>query len=118
VQQQQPIQTNSQQQQQQNPNLSNKLVEDIERRFGWVEEELQDHRTWQAEQNEWNNQMAAKIQGLESTTTATDSKVDMVLSKLDSWDIPTKRRGVTSPQQDERNAPIPHPMTYSGVIPS
>jgi len=33
---------------------------------------------------------------LEITTTNTDSKVDAILNKLDSWDIPTKRRGVTT----------------------
>jgi len=41
---------------------------------------------------------------LEITTTNTDSKVDTILNKLDSWDIPTKRRGVTT-NMEERSAP-------------
>jgi hypothetical protein len=52
---------------------------------------------------------------LEITTTNTDSKVDAILNKLDSWDIPTKRRGVTT-NMEERSAPHPFLQDPSGAL--
>jgi len=50
---------------------------------------------------------------LEDTTTSTDNKVDAILNKLESWDIPTKRRGVTN--NEERSASYPSLHHHSGA---
>lgn len=84
-----------------------RLTTAIDQRFQMVQEELDRNKIWQTSQQKWNDTMSGKMRSLEGTTTATDNKVDMILNKLDSWDIPTKRRGVTT-TQEERNAPNPH----------
>jgi hypothetical protein len=77
-------------------------------RFLLVEEELKGQRKWNTEQREWNEDVILRMNYIEDTTTTTDLKVDSILSKLDSWDIPTKRRVVTSNSTEERSAPYPH----------
>jgi hypothetical protein len=113
-----PVSTNATHQeahsQSEHPPSLQRLTEAIDKRFQLVENDLQKNREWQVEQEKWNVKMSDKMQSLESTTSNTDNKVDMILSKLDSWDIPTKRRGVTT-TQEERNAPNPHLLEYSGA---
>jgi hypothetical protein len=55
-----------------------------------VGEELKEQKQWNNEQREWNEDMLLHMNYIEDTTTSTDCKVDTILSRLDSWDIPTK----------------------------
>jgi len=84
------------------------LSKEMNHRFLLVEEELKGQRKWNTEQREWNEDVILRMNYIEDTTTTTDLKVDSILSKLDSWDIPTKRRVVTSNSTEERSAPYPH----------
>jgi hypothetical protein len=73
-------------------------------------------------QFQWNRDMDnkmgnldSKILSLETTTQNTDTKIDMILGKLDSWDVTAKRRGV-QPVNDERTAPILHQNHCLGAM--
>jgi hypothetical protein len=79
-----------------------------------VEEELKEQKRWNNEQREWNEDMLLRMNYIEDTTTSTDCKVDTILSRLDSWDIPTKRRGISTNNNEERSAPYPHLQDIQG----
>jgi hypothetical protein len=72
------------------PNNDNDFKEAINNRFLLVEEELKEQKRWNNERREWNEDMLLRMNYIEDTTTSTDCKVDTILSRLDSWDIPTK----------------------------
>jgi hypothetical protein len=91
------------------------MTEDIDRRFQIVEREIKEQKVWQTEQKQWNAEMNTRMHHLEGTTTNTDGKVDMILTKLDSWDIHTKRRGVST-TSEERSAPYPLSSENSGAL--
>jgi len=88
--------------------------EEINNRFNQVEEELRNQQLWNEEQREWNEDVILRMNYIEDTTTSTDNKVDAIISKLDSWDIPTKRRGIATHNTEERSAPYPHLPDFSG----
>jgi hypothetical protein len=88
--------------------------EKLKHRFLLIEEELKGQQQWNLEQREWNEDVILRMNYIEDTTTSTDNKVDAILSRLDSWDIPTKRRGVTPHNDEERRAPYPYLQEPSG----
>jgi len=62
-------------------------------------------------QCQWNREMDTRMQSLdtrltslESTTRSTDSKIDLILGKFESWDTTAMRRGVLQ-ETDEWIAP-------------
>jgi hypothetical protein len=89
--------------------------DDIDCRFQTIKNELRSQQTWNPEQKLWNTDITNRMGILEITTTNTDSKVDTILNKLDSWDIPMKCRGVTT-NMEERNAPHPSLQDQSGAM--
>ena len=89
------------------------LSNEINHRFQLVENELREQQKWNAEQAQWNDAILYRMNDLEDTTTSTDNKVDAILNKLESWDIPTKRRGVTN--NEERSASYPSLHHHSGA---
>ncbi len=93
------------------------MPEEIHQRFLTVENEMKEQKTWNQEQTKWNAHIDYRMDYLEDTTTSTDMKVDTILNKLDSWDIPTKRRGVNT-THEERSAPQPHLQSMSGAMES
>jgi len=95
-------------------NNDNDFKEAINNRFLLVEEELKEQKRWNNEQREWNEDMLLRMNYIEDTTTSTDCKVDTILSRLDSWDIPTKRRGISTNNNEGRSAPYPHLQDTQG----
>ena len=94
--------------------LLDNLSDEINHRFLLVEGELKEQKQRNIEQREWNEEIILRMNYIEDMTASTDSKVDTIISKLDSWDIPTKRRGVTSNNTEERSAPYPHLHDHNG----
>ncbi len=76
--------------------LLDNLSDKINHCFLLVEGELKEEKQRNTEQREWNKDIILRMNYIEDMTASTDSEVDTILSKLDSWDIPTKRHGVTS----------------------
>lgn len=95
-----------------NPNHLD-ISDEISRRFQAVKNDLKQQQKWNAEQAHWNDEMIYRINYLEDTTTSTDTKVDTILNKLNSWDMPIKQRGSTN--NEERNAPYPPFHSPSGA---
>jgi hypothetical protein len=90
------------------------LSDEINNRFLSLEEELKEQKQWNDDQREWNEDIVLRMNYIEDTTTSTEHKVDAILSRLDSWDIPTKRRGVMPHNKEERSAPYPHLHANNG----
>lgn len=78
---------------------------------------MKEQKKWNQVQKEWNAHIDYLMDYLEDTTTSTDQKVDTILSKLDSWDILTKRRSVNS-QHAERSTPYSPLQSMEGVTQS
>jgi hypothetical protein len=70
------------------------------------------------QQQDFNTNVNARLFTLEQTTQNTDTKIDVILNKLDSMSNPLKQRKI-SPQQNNINEyemdgntnPTPHPTT-------
>ncbi len=95
------------------PTQTHELTDEINQRFQIIEDELHEQQKRNADQAQWNDEILYRMNYLEDTTTSTDTKVEAILNKLDSWDIPTKRRGVTN--NEERSAPHPPLHQHSGA---
>ena len=80
-----------------------------------VENDMKAQKAWNQEQKEWNASIDHRMDYLEDTTTSTDLKVDTILSKLDSWDIPTKRNKVNSQYEDRSHPYSLNPQYMEGV---
>jgi hypothetical protein len=81
--------------------VSQPIPSAIQNRFLQVEHDM-------ALQKEWNAKKDSRMAHLEMTTSSTDNKIEMMLSMMESWDNPTKRRGIIH-GTDERGTPTLHP---------
>jgi len=95
--------------------ITTTLPEEIHQRFMAVENDMKAQKAWNQEQKEWNASIDHRMDYLEDTTTSTDLKVDTILSKLDSWDIPTKRNKVNSQYEDRSHPYSLNPQYMEGV---